>query len=249
MTLEHSLDRTVDIRARRATVFRFFTDPVRWARWWGDGSTIDPRVGGAVLIRYPDGSTASGHVRELVADRTLAFTYGYDTPGKPIAPGGSLVTITLADTPAGTRVELRHDVGDAATRDLHAPGWRHQLAVFEHVVARDAFDPAVIDAWFAAWSSSTADPRAALAAAVTAAVAFRDAHGSTTTRDELVEHIAATRRFAPTLRLERRGELRHAHGTVLADWAMLRGDQQLATGTNVFRVDADSRVYECLSIS
>ena len=47
------LDRTIEIRAARATVFRFFTESARWARWWGAGSTIEPVVGGAVRIVYP----------------------------------------------------------------------------------------------------------------------------------------------------------------------------------------------------
>jgi uncharacterized protein YndB with AHSA1/START domain len=42
MTLAFSLDWTIEIRARRATVFGFFTDAARWARWWGSGSTIVP---------------------------------------------------------------------------------------------------------------------------------------------------------------------------------------------------------------
>src|SRR5580765_4173378 len=101
LVMTFSLDRTIEIRARRATVFRFFTDAVRWARWWGEGSTIDPTVGGAVQIVYPGGSRASGVVRELVPDERIAFTYGYETPGRPIPPGGSLVTITLEDRAGG----------------------------------------------------------------------------------------------------------------------------------------------------
>lgn len=53
MTLTHSLDRTVLIGATRETVFRFFTDNARWAAWWGAGSTIDPKPGGAVRIGTP----------------------------------------------------------------------------------------------------------------------------------------------------------------------------------------------------
>jgi uncharacterized protein YndB with AHSA1/START domain len=246
MTLAFSLDRTVDIPARRATVFRFFTDPVRWARWWGEGSKIEPVAGGAVLIRYPDGQTASGTVREIVPERSIAFTYGYDGPGKPIPPGGSLVTITLTDIAAGTRVELRHDVADAATRDEHVQGWRHQLAVFAHVVAADAFRPEAIAAWFAAWNDPA--PRAHLAEIVSADVTFRDAHGGTAGLDDLVAHIAASQRFMPNVRLEPRGTPRHAHGTALADWAMVRAGQTLATGTNVFRLDADGRIRDCVGL-
>jgi len=41
--LAFSLERTITIRAQRSTVFRFFTDSERFARWWGKGSEIDPR--------------------------------------------------------------------------------------------------------------------------------------------------------------------------------------------------------------
>src|SRR5882672_10308119 len=126
--LAFSLDRTIEIRARRATVFRFFTDPVRWARWWGEGSTIDPIVGGVVRIVYPGGERVSGVVRELVPDERIAFTYGYEATGRLIAPGGSLVTITLEALPAGTtRLVLRHDVDAAKVLDEHVQGWRYQL--------------------------------------------------------------------------------------------------------------------------
>jgi uncharacterized protein YndB with AHSA1/START domain len=246
MTLAFSLDRAIVIHARRATVFRFFTDSARWARWWGDGSTIEPVIGGAVRIRYPTGETVSGTVRAIVVDRSIAFTYGYDAPGAAIESGGSLVTITLSDVPDGTRLELRHEVGDAEARDLHVTGWRHQLAVLAHVVAEDAFTPASIEAWFAAFGNATLRDR--LAPAVTDRVTFRDAHGCAAGLDELLDHIAAAQRFMPGVRLELRGTLRHAHGTVLADWAAVKGAQVVATGTNVFRLDADGRICDCVGV-
>ncbi len=241
MTLAFSLNRTIEIHARRAAVFRFFTDSARFAKWWGDGSTLDPVVGGAVRIRYPDGSTASGEVRELVPDRAIVFTYGYDDPKKPIAPGGSLVTITLSDVPAGTRLDLRHDVADEATCEQHVAGWRHQLAVFAHVAAE--YDPAVIAAWFAAW----ADP-AHLAHAVIDTVTFRDAHGCIAGRDELAEHIRAAQKFMPNVKLEPLAAPRHEQGTVVADWAYVRDGKTVATGTNVFRLDLDGKITDCVGL-
>jgi len=67
--LEHTLERTVLIGARRSTVFRYFTDSKRFAEWWGEGSRIEPEPGGVVLIRYADGSTASGEVVEVQPER------------------------------------------------------------------------------------------------------------------------------------------------------------------------------------
>ena len=64
-TLPFQVERAVIIRATPETVFRFFTDTEYWARWWGAGSTIDPRPGGRVLIRYPGGNEASGEVLEI----------------------------------------------------------------------------------------------------------------------------------------------------------------------------------------
>ena len=64
-TLTHTLDRTVLIHADRDLVFRFFTDSARWAAWWGAGSSIEPRCGGRVFIRYPGGVEVSGEVVEI----------------------------------------------------------------------------------------------------------------------------------------------------------------------------------------
>jgi uncharacterized protein YndB with AHSA1/START domain len=253
MTLAFSVDRTVEIRASCSTVFRFFTDPARWARWWGEGSTIDPVVGGAVLIVYPGGERVSGVIRELVVDRRLVFSYGYEAAGRPIAPGGSLVTIELAELADGaTRLELRHDVDRAETRDLHVQGWRHQLARFADVVASDAFAGAddAVAAWFASWNDGDADHRrATLGAAVSADVRFRDAHGDIYGLDELVNHVGAVLRFMPGLKLEMRGTVRRSHDVALADWAAVAPDGSAAlSGTNVFRFAADGRIRDVIGV-
>lgn len=254
MTLAFSLDRTVEIQARRSTVFRFFTDPARWARWWGEGSSIEPVVGGAVLIVYPGGERVSGVVREIAPDERLVFSYGYEAASRPIAPGGSLVTITLDELPGGgTRLTLRHDVDSAAVRDMHAPGWRHQLARFADVVARDAGAEAgdAIAAWFAAWNEPDAERRRArLGAVVTGEVRFRDAHGDVYGVDELSSHITATQRFAPGWTLEARGPLRRAHDVVLVDWAAVRpGGEAAMTGTNVVRLAPDGRIADVVGVA
>jgi len=254
MTLAFALDRTIEIRARRATVFRFFTDPVRWARWWGEGSSIDPVVGGAVRIVYPGGERVSGEVREIVPDERLVFSYGYEAAGRPIAPGGSLVTITLDEMPGGaTRLSLRHAVDSEAVRDMHVPGWRHQLARFGDVVTQEAFAGAdqAVAAWFAAWKEPDAERRRALLEpAVTGDVRFRDPHGDVYGLDELVGHIAAVLRFMPGLALEARGALRRSHDVALVDWAAVRSDGQTAsTGSNVVRFAPDGRIAEVVGVA
>src|SRR5262245_64624494 len=88
------LERSVLIEASRETVFGFFTDSTRWASWWGSGSSIEPRSGGRVVIRHPDGTEVLGEVRDLAVPDRIVFTYGNKT-GNPIPLGGSLVTIQL----------------------------------------------------------------------------------------------------------------------------------------------------------
>jgi len=87
-TLTQQLDRTIVIGAPPAAVFRYFTDSSRWAAWWGEGSTIDARPGGRVLVRYPGGVEAAGEVVEVSAPSRIVFSYGY-VSGKPIPPGSS----------------------------------------------------------------------------------------------------------------------------------------------------------------
>jgi uncharacterized protein YndB with AHSA1/START domain len=129
-----STDRTVVIHAAPETVFRFFTDSARWAKWWGAGSTIDPQPGGKVYILHPGAVEVSGEVLEINAPERIVFTYGFAT-GKPIPPGSSRVTILLEPVPTGTRLHLQHEFPEAAPRDEHVQGWRFQLSLFSNVVA------------------------------------------------------------------------------------------------------------------
>ena len=81
--LDFVLDRSVTIVARRETVFRYFTDSERFAAWWGPGSTIEPRPGGAVHIRFPNAIEAGGEVVEIAPPRRIVFSYGFAS-GQPI---------------------------------------------------------------------------------------------------------------------------------------------------------------------
>jgi uncharacterized protein YndB with AHSA1/START domain len=235
----------VTIAARRETVFRYFTDRERFAAWWGAGSTIDPRPGGAVRIRYPNGVEAGGEVVEIAPPERIVFTFGYES-GQPVPKGGSRVTMTFAETPAGTVVRLRHDLPTAAARDAHVQGWRYQLAVFANVAARDAHSgaAALADRFFALWAETDEVRRGdGLAAIATEGLEFRDAHSCTAGLDDLVAHVGASQRFLPGLALERQGEARQCQGTVLVDWAAKGPDGAVrARGTNVFELAPDGRI-------
>lgn len=242
---DHVLERTVTIAARRETVFRYFTDSGRFAAWWGEGSTIEPRPGGAVRIRFPNGIVAGGEVLEIDPVERIVFTYGFES-GKPISIGASRVTVRLEETPRGTLVRLRHELPTAAARDEHVQGWRYQLAVFANVVAKEEHAGVGdrIDRFFAVWTETeAAKRRAALAEIATEDLAFRDPYSCTVGIDDLVAHVGAAQVHMPGVRLERRGEVRQCQGTAVVDWVAKTADgSERGKGSNVFDLAPDGRI-------
>ena len=245
MNLPYSLDRTITIHARPQTVFTFFTDSGRWASWWGTGSTIEPRAGGRMFIRHPNGIEASGEVVEVIPDERIVFTYGFES-GQPIPPGSSRVTIRLEPAGLDTRLQLVHEFSEAGARDEHVQGWRYQLSVFGNVVADLVYGgaAALTDAWFDAWAETDAAAREqALRKIASIDVTFRDRFSLLEGIADLVPHIGATQRFMPGMRLARDGDVRHCQGTVLAAWTATGPDgKERGRGTNVFSLRPDGLI-------
>jgi uncharacterized protein YndB with AHSA1/START domain len=120
------------IRAPRAAVWRAWTDPSHFARWWVPAPTrcrvdrLDVRPGGALVTRLSeDGVEFVPHVDAtfFVVDRLerLAFTNAIDSAWRPARPAPVPMTaeIMLRDHPDGTdyRVVVRH--GDPSARARH----------------------------------------------------------------------------------------------------------------------------------
>jgi hypothetical protein len=206
-----------------------------------------------VRIAFPGGGgLATGEVLELVSPERIVFTYGYEGEHKPIAPGGSRVTITLAEHPQGTRLRLVHEVADAAARDLHVQGWRYHLAVFSNVAADEAQAGAgaAVGRWFGAWNEPDAATRAReLGELVDERIVFQDAYGATRGREDLLAHLAAVKVHMPGVALEPTGSVRHCQGTALADWVARRPDgQALSRGTSVFELAPDGRFTRVVGV-
>jgi uncharacterized protein YndB with AHSA1/START domain len=244
-TLPHRLDRTVTIQAPPETVFRFFQDSARWAKWWGAGSTIESKPGGAIYIRHPDGTESAGKVLEVDPPNRLLFTYGF-VSGKPFAPGGSRVTIQLEPQRAGTRLTLTHELPDGDARDEHVQGWRFQLSLFANVVADEVNANATryVDLWFRAWGDPDEVARKrTLTEIATPELRMQDRFSNLDGMDDVLPHIAAAQRFMPGMALQRSGEVRHCQGMVLVDWTMSGPDgKQRGTGTNVFVFSPTGRI-------
>ncbi len=243
--LPHALDRSILIHAPRATVFSFLTDSSRWATWWGAGSTIDPKVGGTVYIRHPNGIEAGGRILDIAAPERVVFSYGFNS-GKPMALEASRVTMSFDEEAGSTRVRLHHEFAEAPVRDEHVQGWRFQFSLFANVVTALVHAGAAekVDTWFGAWAEPDAARREAMLASVALpTVQFRDQFSCVDGFPELLPHIAAAQRFMPGMKLMREGDVRQCQGIVLANWTAVGPDGAArGKGTNVFQMAANGLI-------
>ncbi|MFI5245154.1 MAG: SRPBCC domain-containing protein, partial [Gemmatimonadales bacterium] len=187
----------------------------------------------------------AGEVVEVHPPARIVFTYGY-VSGDPIPPGSSRVTIQLAAERGATRLTLTHELESAAVRDQHVQGWRYQLSVFSNVVADhlNSGAAAAVDAWFDSWAEPDAGVRErTLGKIASPDIRFHDRYSNIASLAELFPHIAAAQHFMPGMRMQRRGDVRHCQGTVLADFAVTGPDgNERAQGTNVFVFGPSGRI-------
>jgi uncharacterized protein YndB with AHSA1/START domain/predicted Ser/Thr protein kinase len=123
------------IAAPPEQVFAVWTDPGQMSDWYAPsddfGPTIgevDPQVGGQYRIgMLLPGQTehrfVSGQYCEVVAPRTLSFTWAWE----PLAPGWNETQVTLEFQPKGTGTELvlTHErFRVESDKNAHAQGWQ-----------------------------------------------------------------------------------------------------------------------------
>ena len=116
------------IAASPATVFSFFADIERWTSWQGVDGEVDLRPGGAFRVRMPGAQVASGRVVEVVPERRLVFTWGWEGEASPLPPGSTTVVIELEPDGAGTVLRLTHtDISSPPVAEHHRDGWERYL--------------------------------------------------------------------------------------------------------------------------
>jgi len=251
-SLPYSVDRSILIEADRDTVFGFFTDSARWATWWGAGSTVDPRPGGALRIRHSNGFVSEGEVLEIAKPDRFVFTFSLQS-AQLIPAEDSRVTIRLEQQDEGTLLKLTHEVADAVLAEQMVQGWRFHFSLFANAVANyvNAGAPDVVDAWFGVWTEPDAEAREATLSRIAARkIRFRDRYSRLDGIDEIVAHTGAAQRFMPGIGLERKGNIRHCQGTVLADWVARSTDgQEKMSGTSVFLLGPGLKIDSVTSVS
>jgi uncharacterized protein YndB with AHSA1/START domain len=116
------------IDAEPELVYRFVTEGDLMKRWMGTEVEIEPKPGGIYRVKFGV-EAARGTYVEVVPNRKVTFTWGYERATMGMAPGASLVEITLEPRTTGTLVRLVHHQlpSDEATR-AHNEGWQHYLA-------------------------------------------------------------------------------------------------------------------------
>ena len=126
------------IDASPETVFEFFVDAEKMLRWMGVDGELDARPGGVFSVEITPAWLAVGEFTEVDRPRLVAFTWGWE--GGPVAPGSSLVRVTLEPDGNGTVVRLRHSgLPNEEMLESHKGGWEHFLARLQ--IAATGGDP------------------------------------------------------------------------------------------------------------
>lgn len=133
-----TVERTIRIGARPETVWRFWTDPDRMTEWWGVAAELDPRPRGVCRVDTGRGPVMRGEFVELRPYERIVFSFGWErAAGVPdIAPGSTLVEVTLVPDGDGTVLTLRHSGLPAERAPEHGGGWAHVLPLLGAAAAR-----------------------------------------------------------------------------------------------------------------
>ena len=129
------VQREIRIDAAPSTVFEFLTDPAKMVRWMGTEAVLDPRPGGDYRVNISGHERVSGEVIEIVRDRRLVFTWGWEDGALPVAPGKSTVEISLEPDGKGTRLRLTHRDLPPGMHTFHRLGWEYALDRLARVAA------------------------------------------------------------------------------------------------------------------
>jgi uncharacterized protein YndB with AHSA1/START domain len=120
------IERVIDIAASPETVFTLLTDPSEYVRWKGRAAELDPQAGGRFHVSFKD-SAVRGEYLEVVPNRRVVFTWGWEGPAAVVGPGGSTVEIDLEPHGQGTRLRLVHRGLPATELASHTEGWDYFL--------------------------------------------------------------------------------------------------------------------------
>lgn len=127
-TATKAVERELRIDASPETVYGYFVEPDLMMRWMGTEADLDPRPGGDLRVNVDGDHVARGEYVELVPHERIVFTWGWEGPEAPVAPGASTVEVTLTADGDGTLLRFVHrDLPSPEIASVHADGWDHYL--------------------------------------------------------------------------------------------------------------------------
>ena len=96
---------------------------------------LEPWPGGKYAVNVSGREPVSGKVLEIIPERRLVFSWGWEDGSLPLSPGQSTVEITLQPDGEGTRLRLTHNGLPPDIRAFHRRGWDYALPRLAAVAA------------------------------------------------------------------------------------------------------------------
>jgi uncharacterized protein YndB with AHSA1/START domain len=127
------VEKRIVIAASPARIYELLTDAALLVEWMAPHAELDARPGGALTWTHHNGDRVVGTFVELVPERRIVFTYGWDREDVRIPPGSTTVEINLRPCDDGTEVHLVHRGLAGPMADAHSGGWDNYLARLEAV--------------------------------------------------------------------------------------------------------------------
>jgi uncharacterized protein YndB with AHSA1/START domain len=133
--------------APRDVVFKFWTEPEQFAKWWGPAGYYTPpedvvielRAGGRFQLHMVQTATGAevwvhGEIVEVVAPEILAISMDVPRPiGLP--PMKTIVRVEFDDLGDKTRITLRQGpFATAEQREQTAAGWIHSFGTLDQLL-------------------------------------------------------------------------------------------------------------------
>jgi uncharacterized protein YndB with AHSA1/START domain len=119
--------RELHIDAPRETVFSYFTDPAKMARWIGIEHRLDPVPGGTLRVDVNGRNVAAGQFVVVEPPARVVFTWGWEA-NEELPPGSSTVDVRLTAEGDKTIVHFVHRDLSPVQAERHGEGWDHFLA-------------------------------------------------------------------------------------------------------------------------
>lgn len=121
------VDRVVHIDAEVEEVYALLTDAAQFVRWMAPTATLDPTPGGVVTWTHLNGDVVCGEYLEVVPNRRIVFTFGWERADVDVPPGSTTVEIDLRAKDGCTELHLVHRGLPGPMAEAHAGGWANYL--------------------------------------------------------------------------------------------------------------------------